>query len=201
MLLAGVVLPLLLVGAIAEGALQHGGVAGDATLLRFLHDHSSPRLDSIMRFVTELGRLRVLGPATVVIVAELFRRHQPRNALFVGLAMGGAHQLTIAAKLLFRRDRPMLWQSIAPETSFSYPSGHAMGSMAFGLALAVVCWSTRLRWPAVVFGALFASLVGTSRVYLGVHYPTDVLGGWLAGFAWVTALALLLLPRRFSPRH
>ena len=66
-----------------------------------------------------------------------------------------------------------------------------MGSMAVVAALVTLTWGTRWRWAVVAFGALFVALVGLSRLYLGVHYPSDVLTGWLASLAWVGGCALI----------
>jgi undecaprenyl-diphosphatase len=90
-----------------------------------------------------------------------------------------------------------LYELVAPTAigtdNFSFPSGHATSSMAFAAAVAVVAWPTRLRVPALAAGAVFVAGVGLSRVAFAVHYPTDVLGGWLLSLA-VVALAAALVP-------
>jgi undecaprenyl-diphosphatase len=70
-----------------------------------------------------------------------------------------------------------------------------MSSMALAVAVAVLAWRTRYRWAAVLGGAAFTGVVSASRPYLGVHYPTDVLGAWLATLAWVLGLRQILLAR------
>ena len=89
-----------------------------------------------------------------------------------------------AAKQLFARERPSLWASIAPEDNFSFPSGHAMGSMTLACVLVLLAWPTRWRWWVAGAMALFVPMVGLSRVYLGVHWASDVAAGWAAGAAW-----------------
>jgi membrane-associated phospholipid phosphatase len=111
----------------------------------------------------------------------------------------GSMLLNIAAKQHFSRIRPQLWLSVAPETSFSFPSGHAMGSATLGVALCFLFWPTRWRWPVIVASAMFVVLVGFSRIYLGVHYPSDVLGGWAAGTAWAVAVHQLVVKRAPPP--
>src|SRR5690606_17364220 len=93
------------------------------------------------------------------------------------------------------------WPPLAPETSFSFPSGHAMQSMALATALLVLAWNTRWRWPVLLAGAAFTGIVGLSRVYLGVHFPSDVLAGWCASLAWAVGLALLFRRRGRGRRH
>jgi len=102
---------------------------------------------------------------------------------------------------LFQRDRPSLWESVSPETTFSFPSGHAMGSMTLAMVAILLAWPTRWRWPVLLAAGVFALLVAASRIYLGVHYPSDILGGWMAEMAWVTGIHLVLFrgKRRMAP--
>ena len=92
------------------------------------------------------------------------------------------------AKQLFARERPSLWESIAPEATYSFPSGHAMGSMTLAAVLILLAWRTRWRWPVALLTGAFTVLVGLSRVYLGVHYPSDILAGWAAALAWTVGI-------------
>jgi undecaprenyl-diphosphatase len=122
----------------------------------------------------------VIPLAFVIFLALLVVRRRG-NALFFAVAMGGTGALNQGAKLFFRRTRPDLWLSPAPEHTYSFPSGHAMGSMALVAALAVLAWPTRWRWWAIVLGSTFTLLVGFSRLYLGVHYPSDIAAGAALG--------------------
>jgi undecaprenyl-diphosphatase len=120
------------------------------------------------------------------VLVLAWRRHA-REALFAALATGGSALLNVAAKHAFARARPDLWLSIAPETTYSFPSGHAMGSMTLGAVAVLLAWRTRWRWPVLAASAVGVLLVGLSRVYLGVHYPSDILAGWAAALAWAVA--------------
>jgi len=122
----------------------------------------------------------------------LAARRRRGDAFFWGLAVGGAALLNVAAKYSFGRSRPDYWLSIAPETTFSFPSGHAMQTMALVAALVVLVWPTKARWPVLILGGSFVLLVGLSRVYLGVHYPSDIVAGWAAASAWVVGLSIVL---------
>lgn len=83
----------------------------------------------------------------------------------------------------------------------SFPSGHATSSAALVASLLVLAWQTRYRWRAILGGAVFLAGVGLSRMYFGVHYPSDILGGWCVSFAWVAALALIVPARVVTLRR
>jgi len=146
--------------------------------------------------VTRLGYEWFLIPADIVIVLGLLLVRRWREATFAALALVGSALLNLGSKQFFQRDRPSLWESIAPEDTYSFPSGHAMGSMTFACVVVLLAWNTRWRWPVVVLAPSFAVLVGVSRLYLGVHYPSDVLAGWLAAVCWVAGCFLLMFQRR-----
>jgi undecaprenyl-diphosphatase len=199
-LLLCILLPLLLVGALAEDVLE-GGLPWDVPILRWVHGSSTAGLDRVMIVITRLGYAWGTVPLALGVLATLVARRRWSRARFFTVAVGGAMAINGLAKLVFRRVRPSLWTSLTPETSYSFPSGHAMGSMALVAALLVLAWPTRARWWVPVPGALFVLLVGISRVYLGVHYPSDVLAGWAASLAWVTGVAWLAFGGVFQSRE
>jgi len=98
---------------------------------------------------------------------------------------------------LFHRDRPTFWHSLITETGYSFPSGHAMISSALIVGLIVLLWNTKWRITSIIVGGFIVLMIGLSRLYLGVHYPTDVVAGWSAGFIW--ALLVAMIVRDFSP--
>jgi len=100
--------------------------------------------------------------------------------------------LNLLAKLLFQRHRPMLWPQRPPETDFGFPSGHAMVTLAVVVTLVVLICPTRWRWVALLVGASFAFLVGVSRLYLGVHDPSDIIAGWWAALVWVCGIRVIV---------
>ena len=97
------------------------------------------------------------------------------------------------------RMRPDLWLSITPETTYSFPSGHAMASATLAMAIIMLCWPTRARWWVTIVAIVLAVLVGVSRIYLGVHYPSDILTGWIASIAWVVGIHELIVRKAPVP--
>jgi undecaprenyl-diphosphatase len=143
--------------------------------------------------ISFFGTLSFLVPAGILVAFLLARRRGFRAMLFFGAAGLGAWGLNTAVKLACARQRPRLWESVSPEQDFSFPSGHAMTTMAIALALVYLTPPRQRGWAALA-AALIVVPIGVSRVYLGVHYPTDVLGGWCFGAALVPALAATLKP-------
>ena len=170
----------------------------DAPVLNMLHAMATPMLDRFFVLMTQLGYLWGVVPLDLILLLWLALRRRFRDGLFFGIAVTGSAVLDIVAKNHFARMRPDLWLSLTPETTYSFPSGHAMGSATLGTALILLCWPTRWRWPVTVASLVFVVLVGLSRVYLGVHYPSDILAGWSAAIAWVLG-TYLLVDRKAPP--
>ncbi|OGX90214.1 phosphatase PAP2 family protein [Hymenobacter coccineus] len=179
----------------AASEIQEGeGFPGDRSLLRWLHAHATPALDAVNLALTRVGGPLPMAGLAGLIFWYLWHGRQHRRAWFFGAALGGAMALNLVAKTVLGRVRPALWASLAPETTPSFPSGHAMGSAALVLAACLLLARSRWRWLAWVLGALFVLGVGTSRMYLGVHYPSDVVAGWVASVGWVSGVYLLFSP-------
>jgi len=160
--------------------------------LREADDPSDPigshRVEVAVRDVTALGSGVILGFVTLVTVVFLLIRSDYRTAVILTAAVAGGGILSSLLKDAFERPRPDLVPLEMQVTTLSFPSGHAMASAATYLALAaLLAEEERSRmlsvfWVAV---ALFLTVaIGFSRVYLGVHWPTDVLAGWAGGAAW-----------------
>jgi undecaprenyl-diphosphatase len=178
---------LLVFGAIAEDVHEQEANALDALLTPLLHSLSTPTLDAVMNAFTDLGATMVVLPLLVVALVLLAWRRHRAEALFLLVAMVGSVVLNESLKLIFHRPRPQLsWSQVQPE--YSFPSGHAMNSLVFYVALALiigVLWGRRAGLASMVLAIVLALLIGTSRIYLGYHYFTDVSGGFLAGAAWL----------------
>lgn len=201
----GVLLPLLLFGALAEDVWQRETMRFDSPVLQRLHAHATPGFDALMLLASRLGGVTVMVPLAVGTALFLWARQRRAQAWFLALSVGGACALNLGAKAVFGRTRPDLWLSIAPETDYSFPSGHSMLSMSVIASLLLLLWQSRApRWVqvlATLAGVAFVGWVGLSRLYLGVHFPSDVLAGWCASLAWVVAAHLILTARRHENPH
>lgn len=198
-LFAGVLLPLWGFGELAEEVHAGEALSFDRPLLEFAHSSASPFFDRLALLLDRVGYLDGVVPFDIALVLWLALRRKPREALFAGIAFAGSALLNLAAKHYFGRARPDFWLSLAPETSFSFPSGHAMGSMTLAAVLVALAWNTRWRWPVSVVAVAFALLVGVSRVYLGVHFPSDILAGWSAALAWTIGIYALVFRGTLRP--
>jgi membrane-associated phospholipid phosphatase len=182
---------LLVLGSLAEGVRDQEVFALDTIATPFLHGLASPPLDTLMRAATFAGSNLVIPPLFVLTLVWLIAIRRFREALFLAIASGGSLALNETMKLFFQRARPVLdWAQVLPD--YSFPSGHTMNSLVFYVALAIVLWSVRGRRTGLVALAIaipLASLIGVSRIYLGFHYFTDVLGGLLAGTGWLLVVA------------
>ncbi|OGX83951.1 hypothetical protein BEN47_17125 [Hymenobacter lapidarius] len=206
-LLLGFIGPWLVFVKVGQEVWEGDGLPLDQAILELLHRMSSPNQDAVAVWMSRAGGTFWTPLVEATVLLGLLLAGPRRAALFFFLSVGGAGALNLFAKLLLARPRPTLWSSIAPETSFSFPSGHAMGAAALALALGMLLWPTRARWVVVVLGTAWALLMGWSRVYLSVHFPSDVLAGWVGSVGWVGSMHLLFdrsaldLRRLWSDAH
>jgi membrane-associated phospholipid phosphatase len=194
-----IVLPLWGFAGLVDELREGGGFFFDQPVLLALHRLASPGIDAFFVMVSKIGYQLGVLPADLAIAAWLLYRRRYRDGLFFALAVLGSLLVNLAVKSHFTRFRPDLWATISPEMSYSFPSGHAMGSATLATAVVLLLWQTRWRWWALGAGVSFVLLVGMSRVYLGVHYPSDILAGWSAACAWVLAMHWLVASRAPLP--
>ncbi|MEJ2357057.1 MAG: phosphatase PAP2 family protein [Deinococcales bacterium] len=188
-------------GLMAHDVYDHQGFTFDGPLLTWFHHHVSPARTAVARTLSRIGEPKSLGSVTALLIIALVVVRRWRDAVVFALEVGGAAALDLVSKGIFARPRPTLYAHLVHETNFSFPSGHAMGGMAFFLALHLLLWrSLPRRWCWVgVLGLLLAVAIGVSRPYLQVHYPSDILAGWAFGTGWVLGVHLLTSRRRKRP--
>jgi undecaprenyl-diphosphatase len=183
----GLLAALFIFGNIAEGVRDQEVFALDSWATPFLHGAASPALDAIMNGITSMGSSYVVLPVFVIVGIGLVIRRRYGALLFLSLALAGSLVIDFLAKLVFQRPRPKLdYASVLPD--YSFPSGHSMNGVVFYVSLALIAWSVfgrRVGIAVTALAAILAILIGISRIYLGYHYLTDVVGGWLAGIAWL----------------
>lgn len=159
-------------------------------------------VETAMRDITALGGVTVLTALTLSVMGALAFRRQGRSALFLGVAVLGGQLLSHGAKTLFDRPRPDLVPHGTEVLTASFPSGHSMMAAVTWLTLAVMLARAEQRRRMKVYWIALAVVVtvavGVSRVYLGVHWPSDVAAGWTLGAAW--ALLSLLAARWLERR-
>jgi len=177
--------------------------AVDEWVLRSLRDERDPsriagppELEMIAGDITVLGGLTVTTLLVGAVAGGLLLVGKVRAALVVIVATAGGIAVTFGLKTLFDRPRPQVVPHLTEVASASYPSGHALLSaviyLTLGTLLARFTSRRGLRIYYVGLGFLLTLLIGASRVYLGVHYPSDVLAGWCAGVAWALIVGLVV---------
>jgi undecaprenyl-diphosphatase len=200
---------LVLFGQLTDEVLEGETHAFDETVLLALRSATDPSdpigpawLEEQIRDVTALGSLGVLTLVSLAAVGFLILQGKRRTAVLVVAAVGGGMLVSTLTKLGFDRPRPDLVPHATQVYTASFPSGHAMMAaityLTLGALLARVQPRLRLKLYLIGLAATLTVLVGLSRVYLGVHWPTDVLAGWTLGAAWALgcwAIALWLQAR------
>ena len=207
--LVGIATSLLLFAIIADEVVEGETHAFDeAVLLAFRNpgDIAEPIgpqwLKIAMLDITALGSTTVLTLITLIAVAYLIVDRKRAAAMFVLVAVSSGALMSYVLKLGFDRPRPDLVAHLVDVHTLSFPSGHAMGSavtfLTLGALIARTASGGRLKIYVLGVAITLTLLIGVSRIYLGVHWPTDVLAGWCAGGAWALMcwLLALMLQRR-----
>lgn len=190
-------LPVVLFAALAIEVREANTPWVDTAVLEAVHGYASPTNDRIATLVTNFGDVIWVGLATVLLIVWLWRKKRYRDVLVTAVGIGGSAVINVVLKAVFQRDRPQLWQRIITENGHSFPSGHAMASASLALVVMLLLWPTRWRWWAVGGAVTYAMAIGLSRLYLGVHYPSDVIAGWLVAGVWVLVTAAVIRHWRF----
>lgn len=164
-------------------------LAFDSAVLLWVNERANPSYDAFFVAVTELGGVIVVSAVTLFLFVYFLAKKRYSRAILVALGIGGAAAMGHIVKAIIERSRPDLWDWLVVETNFSFPSGHAIGCSALALCIVVLLWRTKWRTVAIAGAIVYVLMVSLSRLYVGVHYPSDILGGWLLSGAWIALVA------------
>ncbi len=176
---------------LAEDVWLKEGFVWDAPLMLALHGMSRPWLDSLFIAITHTASIWVLLPLTITAV-YLWSRSEKETAVLIIVSFVGAVILNSLLKVIFARPRPDIFPPLVVEQSYSFPSGHTMSAVAFYGLLSILLWQRGHHFWAVLSG-IWVFLVALSRVYLGAHYPSDVLASLALGTIWLAAILLIFI--------
>jgi undecaprenyl-diphosphatase len=193
---------LLLFSWLAEEVAKRGTDRFDNRIRLLVHQQACPLLTASMRLVTELGNWPVILLGTLGLLFIFWYRRDGDHIGLVLVTMTGAGFLDAVLKLAFHRPRPDPFFAVKPST-YSFPSGHALISLCFyGLIACTLSLRLHKSWQRVAVwcaAGLIIGLIGLSRIYLGVHWPSDVLAGYAAAVIWMGAVRVLA--RRMEERR
>ncbi|MBG9542708.1 phosphatase PAP2 family protein [Cytobacillus firmus] len=165
----------------------------DESVIQYVQAFISPRLTEYMSVVTFLGSVKWLAFSVLIAAVLLFLFKKRSLAWFMVLSSGLGALFNLLLKWIFKRERPDI-RPLIEEQGFSFPSGHSMGSFIFygSLAYMIIHLAKRKRWKAAwtMMLGCFIMMIGLSRIYLGVHFPSDVIAGFAAGGAWLTIMII-----------
>jgi undecaprenyl-diphosphatase len=185
--ISGMMAILAVLGSIANGVRVQEVFAMDTWATPFLHGIQSPAFNALMIGLTTMGSTLIVLPVLVAVGGWLLVVKRYGAFTFLVISLGGSMLIDAVMKMIFQRPRPKLdYAAVLPD--YSFPSGHAMNGVAFYVAIALIVWSVlgrRVGLPATILAAILAFGIGVSRIDLGYHYLTDVVGGWLAGSVWL----------------
>ncbi|MBF2005417.1 MAG: phosphatase PAP2 family protein [Chlorogloeopsis fritschii C42_A2020_084] len=195
LLLIGVYLPLQIFGLLAlELRENERGFPFDLPILVAIHTTAQPYLDAIALGLTKLGSVWTVSPivATIALIFLFLKRW--RSLSYILTTTIGSAIINRTAKEVMHRVRPQLWNSPTPELDYAFPSGHAMTSMTLVAVLVILTWGSVWSWIIFIFGSLFVLAIAWTRLYLGVHFPSDIFAGWMVSIAWAIGVSLIIKP-------
>jgi undecaprenyl-diphosphatase len=199
-LLLGIALPLILFGQLALIVYQNqGGFLWDEPFLIAIHSTAHPSLDQFATILTKFGVFWGVFPVSALIGLVLLSLRRWRSLAYLITTLLGSIFINRTAKEFLHRVRPHLWNSVSPELDYSFPSGHAMSSMTLVAALLILAWGSAWAGWVLVSGGAFVLAIAWTRLYLGVHFPSDILAGWLVSIAWSIGVSFVIKPHLTRP--
>jgi undecaprenyl-diphosphatase len=191
--LLAAVLSLFLFARLATEVREGETASFDNAVRTWVHQFASPGMTQAMKFVSLLG-YDILIAELVIAVLIFLRIGWRRAAIWLAVTMAGAVLLDVTLKHVFHRERPVPYFGGAPH-SYSFPSGHALASFCFyGVLAGLIADRVErlsVRIAVGVLAALLVLAIGLSRIYLGVHYPSDVVAGYIAAAMWVGTMLVI----------
>lgn len=174
---------------IAQEVWEKETYAFDTSILLYLRSLHDPLRDRVMLAFTFFGEPNLLLALSVSLGIILWVRKHRSEATTIAVTGAGALGLNILLKQLFARARPQLWERTVDVRFYSFPSGHAMISMVIYGLLGYLLGSRfpKQRWWIYSLTVILVAVIGLSRLYLGVHWPTDIIAGYTAGLVWLIA--------------
>lgn len=177
---------------IADEVLEKESIFFDSIITNMITAFRSPQMTEVMLFISFLGGNYFLSLAIILMVLVLWKTHRKDAYMFGFIFLSGVG-LNLLLKEIFQRPRPD--EPLIIEALYSFPSGHAMNSFVFYAALTYFVFfhmkNKKLGMLLSFLAGLLVFLIGISRVYLGVHYPSDVIAGFLAGLCWFVLILLV----------
>ena len=196
-------------GEIAEAVSRGDSIVEvDRQVAVWFHQHATPTVTHVARTISSFGSVSWLTTVSIAVALLFVLRRDWLNASLFTLVMAGGAALNVLLKHFFHRERPVLENPLVTLSSYGFPSGHTMGATLFYGFLALLAWrnvgNRAGRLACVIVACSLIVLIGLTRIYLGAHYLTDVLGALAAGLCWLvfcwTAFETLRW-RRDSSRH
>jgi membrane-associated phospholipid phosphatase len=204
--LVAAIATLIFFGWLTDEVLEGDARRFDDITRAAVHTVASPAMTAFAHFLSFIGSAFFLTIATAVAITIFALRRWGREARLFALTMIGASVLNITLKLAFKRARPEPFFDLAAPSSYSFPSGHSLASCCFFAGLAAILSgrvkSRRARMLIWIAASVMFILIGLSRIYLGVHYTTDVIAGFSAALIWIVVVRFveLQLARRRKRR-
>lgn len=159
-------------------------------LLLAIHQHENSLLNAIAIGLSVVGGLPVMACMVFLVASREFILHETARGWIIVGGFAGATLTGWTMKWVAARPRPELWSSKVAQFGDSFPSGHSIYAMAFALILIMINWRSPFRYVWILLGLGWAMLMAFSRMYLGVHYPSDVVGGISLAVIWMLGLSL-----------
>jgi len=192
-ILLGIILAILsfvIFAKLADTVFEKETILFDSTFTNYIYTYRNPVTTKIMIYITDFGSYGV-AILSLVFTIILFLKKYYKLSFYFAFIVGSGFVANALLKLIVQRQRPN-FMPLVTETDFSFPSGHTMGAFIFFTTVVYFFYHlTRKKFITsilLVFAILITFVIGLSRIYLGVHYPSDILGGIVAGFLWVVGI-------------